>query len=214
MFLVNSESHKTLLDYKKEANGPRTNVRISEISLAKEKSIKFKPVYTSFSRFIIRLVLTDFEPYLENNFLDRAQNSNSSKVKDVKKLSHLKKLLKYSGPWVHHINSNSPQQFNQELAKVIKLFLLHITEQSKIFRIHSDERRKKSSLPLFSGLSSTSINQYLNDSFEQPANQASNNIQTNAKNTAKEDIKDLKISIPPSVSKDIDKLIKKIDKNP
>lgn len=210
-FLVTSESYKSILNFKSGLTSKSGSVMISELEVVRKKLKKFKLIYTDFSQYIISKSLDDFNPYLEDNFLDQYQSNSNGNSKKLIKIAQLKKIIKYSGPWIHAISSSPAKTFNEQLVELISNFFRNLAEQSYIFTLHKSEQLEAISKPPFTGLNNIQILNIISGKSEQIPDPTSSDIRKSAKADAINEVKKLKLSVPANPSQDIDELIQKID---
>jgi hypothetical protein len=212
LFLVTSESQKSILNFKYDNQLKSNSVMTAELALVEAKLKKNALIYTDFSEYIITEVTKDFEEFLEDGFLDNYQNSSSVNSKKIVKIAKLRKRIKYSGPWVHSILTAPAKSFNEQLSFLISTFFRNLAEQSLLFTLHKTPNNAGEAPTMFIGLNDIRVKNYISGSASITPDQDSTEIQKKAKKEAIEDIKKLKIIVPANPSQDIDNLIKNIDK--
>ena len=212
LFLVTSESQKSILNFKYDNRLKSNSVMVSELTLVRAKLEKNNLIYTDFSEYIITEATKDFDDFLENGFLDNYQNSSSVDSKKIVEIAKLKKRIKYSGPWVHSILTTPAKSFNEQLSFLISTFFRNLAEQSQLFTLHKTPHNTGEAPIMFLGLNDIRVKNYLSGSASITPDKDSTILQKKAKDDAIKDIQKLKITVPADPSQDIDNLIKNIDK--
>ena len=206
-FFITSEMHKFILNYK-FLNSIKTEVIIpSHIIAMQNKFKKNTLLYSSFAKFIIDSVQKDFLIFLPYDFLKNYQNISSAASRNHKKVAQLRKVVKFSGPWVKKITTLPVKDFNLLCTTIILDFFNHLEQQVKIFPHQIRSYNQKEHPPIFIGIKSVqSVD-------KDPAdNSKANSPPTDmAKKNAKKDLKELKKMDPIAPTKDIDKLLQQID---
>lgn len=194
-FFTTSEIYKSLLNFPFDIKTSTDTINSSDLKSLKKKLDRNKVTYSPFSQFIIESTYLDFKNWLKIEDFRSAPNMSP------KEIFHLKKLLKYSGPWVNHINSYSPAQFNQLTTKVIINFLRTARIQLQAFPVYSRARKKPT--PFLTGLSDIRIKNFLElkpDSSTLPISKEDE--------SAINEVKDLQVDPIDKAQEDIDKFFK------
>ncbi|MBL7663729.1 MAG: hypothetical protein JNM93_01255 [Bacteriovoracaceae bacterium] len=116
-FIMKSEIYKTVLDFEYDKYTPNIQLGPSLYSAAEEKYQKNKSVYSSFSSWIIRSLLSDLKFRIETQ----------KGLEDIVE-------GKYLRPWFKNIMSYSPKDFNLMTSRIASLSLLRITNMSGIIK--------------------------------------------------------------------------------
>lgn len=201
-FFITSEVYKAVLNYKFKKKTSIDTISILQVKAIEEKLSKFKPIYSSFSQFVIQSVLLDLNPFLKDGLLDRFQNLNNFDSSNYTTVKLLRNTLKYSGRWANYIHSAPPIEFNQTITELIHIFLKNASNQSILFHFHAPELKEK--IPLFSGLQKVEVESYLNQN-ETELKTVSEENQINEK--AIEAIKKIQVDPIDQAHKEIDAII-------
>jgi len=113
MFLIKSEIYKGIFNNQYLKKDNRLQISSTVISSTNHKLKKHSIIYSDFSKWIIKAVLSDLAPYEAGNFINRYQNISRSNAKELLKAKKLLKVLNYISPWLNAFNNLQPEQFNQ-----------------------------------------------------------------------------------------------------
>tara|TARA_B100001971_G_C18268024_1_gene596356 strand:- start:31785 stop:32666 length:882 start_codon:yes stop_codon:yes gene_type:complete len=139
LFLIKSEIYKGLLN--NQYMSYSDSVQISSVILKsiREKFKKYDLNYSPMAKWIFQSIEKDLGPYEKDGFIDRYQTVNRSNIKERAKALELSKSLKYISPWIIALESKTPDQFNEMLAKISVDILKQISRKTYFFHEFSSQ---------------------------------------------------------------------------
>ena len=152
--LFKSEIYKNILDNESlrvDANAIRVTGQL--IKNVNDKLDKNKLIYSDFSQWIILSITSDLNEFIDDGFLDKAENINRNNEKDMLRLGKLNKMLTYLSPWLEVMTRLTPQQFNQFVTVVADETIDKIVQRTSFFqnfslKLESREVQTLFNLPL------------------------------------------------------------------
>ena len=136
-FVVNSETHKTILNHKIKSGVQSSNVSLSDLSNIESKLKASNLIYTDFAKFVLTESIRNFEEYKKDNFLEKYQNVNPPDKKGQIKKGKLKQISLYTGKWINKGLSSTPQNFNNYLSEVSMTILNRLVNLLEVYKLHS-----------------------------------------------------------------------------
>jgi hypothetical protein len=149
MFLLKSEIYRAILNNQYLRHGNILQISTSILENTKQKLQKHNVVYTQFSKWIIESILSDFDSFLEKNFINTYQNISANDNSGQLKVARLNKILKYTSPWLNAIDYMSPEDFNSLCTNVIIDALESISRKTFYFKTYTNILSKNESQSLF-----------------------------------------------------------------
>lgn len=138
MFLLKSESYKSLLEWRH----PPTQFQVGSHTIERlKKSIDSnKAIYSPYSKWILESLVADLNNFKEQGVLDLS-NSQKSSLKGEKALQYQKmqKVLKYSRGWIEQADTLSAKDFNQLTEDLAWRTLERVKERAIMFRRFSSK---------------------------------------------------------------------------
>lgn len=133
MFLLKSESYKSLLEWRH----PPSQFQVGSHTIERlKKSLQANgTIYTPYSKWILESLIADLENFKEQGVLD-LNNSQKASLKGEKamQLQKLQKVLKYSRGWVEQADTLSAKDFNQLTENLAWRTLERVKERAAMFR--------------------------------------------------------------------------------
>lgn len=136
-FVVNSEAHKTILNYKINSGIQSSNISMSDLSNIESKIKVSNLIYSDFSKFILTESIRNFEEYRKDNFLEKYQNVDPPDKKSQIKKGKLKQISLYTGKWINKGLSSTPQNFNNYLSNISVTILNRLVNLLEVYKLHS-----------------------------------------------------------------------------
>ncbi len=196
--IISTEMNKLILNTKFENYISKNIITSTQVLTAQKKLTKNKTIMSEFSVSIIKRILDDFIPFLANNKLDQFQSSNEKKSMSSSEKLLLKRLNKYSSPWISFFLVNPIDKVNLFFNEVAAQFIKNLVTQIKVIKIHSFQQ-SHSPIQLISGIDKLSPSKNENKA---PKEDESNEvdplsiIENIPKKSRSESINDLLNSLP------------------
>lgn len=137
-FVVNSETHKTILNHKIKSGVQSSNVTMSDLSNMESKLKVSNLIYSDFAKFVLTESIRNFEEYRKDNFLEKYQNVNPPDKKGQIKKGKLKQVSLYTGKWINKGLSSTPQNFNTYLSGLSVTILNRLVNLLEVYKLHSN----------------------------------------------------------------------------
>lgn len=180
----------------------QTQMSKATINSAREKLFNSKNNYSPLSKHIVEQIIADYETYLRTNSLRKYYSGD---LKQIKEVTNLKKILRYTSAWINSVNTLTPGKFNKLITEHSIKYLNNLSVKSAIFKFHSSpEQKTYSALFKIKNLQQHQgyfAKQQIPDTKQNPLKQASQIIEK------------LKVSPEDSASKEIDNLLENIEEN-
>jgi hypothetical protein len=138
LFLLKSETYKTVLEW----NHPPSQFQVGSHTIARlQKSLEQnKTIYTPYSQWILRALLSDLETFKEQGLMDLSATQRSSLKGDkALKYQRMQRVLKYSRGWLEQADSLSAKDFNYLTQQVAWRTLERVKERAAMFRRFSSQ---------------------------------------------------------------------------
>jgi len=134
MFLLKSETYRSILTNQYLQNTAKLQVNPTTLSAVSKKLDKNKVIYASFSSWIIQSIQNDLSPFMVDNFLTRYQSVDRSNPKELLRSKRVEKVLKYITPMLSAFLSMSPEEFNQLTKNIALDAIERLTKKSFYFK--------------------------------------------------------------------------------
>jgi hypothetical protein len=133
MFLLKSESYKSLLEWRHPPS--QFQVGTHTIERLKKSMEANSSIYTPYSKWILESLIADLENFKEQGVLDLNISQKSGlKGEKALQLQKLQKVLKYSRGWVEQADTLSAKDFNQLTENLAWRTLERVKERAVMFR--------------------------------------------------------------------------------
>ncbi len=216
--ILGVEKTKNLLQvefYKYFLDNPILNAQTSlQVTPALLSNLKIKLkrnsiLYTTFAKGIFEKSITEFAPYLKDNYLNNYLSYKSTQG-DIVRGNKLKRSLKYLAPWLTIAYQKTPEEFNQQLTLFTYQYFKRLEQIINIYKIHLPKKDNKNFSPWFMGITPTLKTKMLKEKKQIKKDDGIRTIEERKKESqkAKDFIKDIDVEDLDPAREKIDEMIK------
>ena len=140
--LIKAEMTKGILEYHISSvqSPPITSMNLERM----KNHLKLSDaIYTPFSKWIMRSIIADLEPYEKNGILSKYAMSSGGTSEEGLKVLKLKRIARYLAPWVNAADSQAPQDFNLLTSKVSWHLFDLLIEKAQVMQMAHQLQNKK-----------------------------------------------------------------------
>lgn len=136
-FMLKAEIYRGILRNQYLQFDNKLQVSSSLLNSIEQKLDKYDIVYSDFSKWIIKSILADLQPYIADNFIDQYQGISRLDIKKQEMVTRLKKVLSYITTWLEKIEKLTPENFNELVKNISMDTLHHISSRTYYFNTFS-----------------------------------------------------------------------------
>ena len=143
--LIKTEMTKGILEYhiSNISAPPITSMNLERI---KNHLNSNDTIYTPFSKWIIRSIIADLEPYNKEGILNKYAQSPGGTSSEGLKILKLKRISRYLAPWVNAADSLAPQDFNNLTMKLSWHLIDLILDKTEVIQFSDFSKRTKAEM--------------------------------------------------------------------